>query len=201
MIASSPEAREVIKPLAMGKDIRRWKVVDHDRWLIYMYHGVGTNGLSAVLNHLRPYRKQLEARATKQEWYELQQPQALCAAEFSKPKIVYPDIAKEPRFALDLMGGYLGNTAYAIGDNRLYLLGLLNSSSVYNYYVEVSSQVRGGYLRFIYQYVARIPIPDAPAAERATISALVQKCLDAKGMGCDKEEKEIDEHVAALYGL
>jgi hypothetical protein len=47
----------------------------------------------------------------------------------------------------------------------------------------------------------RIPIPDAPIAERAAITALVQKCLDAKGVGCEKWEAEINERVAALYGL
>jgi hypothetical protein len=33
------------------------------------------------------------------------------------------------------------------------------------------------------------------------IAALVQKCLDAKGIGCASWEQEINERVAALYGL
>jgi len=41
----------------------------------------------------------------------------------------------------------------------------------------------------------------ATDSERATISALVQKCLDAKGIDCIEWEREIDERVAALYGL
>jgi hypothetical protein len=39
------------------------------------------------------------------------------------------------------------------------------------------------------------------AADTAAISALAQKCLDAQGIGCLAREKEIDERVAALYGL
>jgi len=35
----------------------------------------------------------------------------------------------------------------------------------------------------------------------AALSALTQKCLDAQGIGCCAWEKEIDERVAALYGL
>jgi len=42
---------------------------------------------------------------------------------------------------------------------------------------------------------------DASAADRSAIAALAQKCLDAKGVGCEASEKEIDERVAALYGL
>lgn len=33
------------------------------------------------------------------------------------------------------------------------------------------------------------------------VFALPQKCLDAKGLECEPWEKEIDERVAALYGL
>jgi hypothetical protein len=29
----------------------------------------------------------------------------------------------------------------------------------------------------------------------------VQKCLDAKGVDCEQWERDIDERVAALYGL
>jgi hypothetical protein len=46
-----------------------------------------------------------------------------------------------------------------------------------------------------------LPIPQAGESDRSAISALVQKCLDAKGVGCEEWEKEIDERVEALYGL
>ena len=41
----------------------------------------------------------------------------------------------------------------------------------------------------------------ANASDRTAISALSQKCLDAQGIGCCAWEKEIDERVAALYGI
>ncbi|MEH2117676.1 hypothetical protein [Nostoc sp.] len=50
-------------------------------------------------------------------------------------------------------------------------------------------------------YVEQIPIPNASTREREAISQLVKKCLDAKGINCEIWEKEIDERVAALYGL
>jgi len=40
-----------------------------------------------------------------------------------------------------------------------------------------------------------------PLSDRTTICALVQKCLDAKGAGCEAWEAEINARVAALYGL
>jgi hypothetical protein len=83
----------------------------------------------------------------------------------------------------------------------LYLLGVLKSSTTYNYMLSINSEIRGGYLRFIRQYVEKIMIPQASEIERKVISKLVQKCLDAKGVGCEAWEKEIDIRVAKLYGF
>lgn len=47
----------------------------------------------------------------------------------------------------------------------------------------------------------KIPIPPASDSEKKAISKLVQKYLDAKGVDCEAWEKEIDDRVAALYGL
>ena len=47
----------------------------------------------------------------------------------------------------------------------------------------------------------RLPIPTVPASARNDLNDLVTKCLDAGGVGCEAFEKEIDERVAALYGL
>lgn len=60
---------------------------------------------------------------------------------------------------------------------------------------------QSGRLRFFRQFVRELPIPNAPAADRDAIAELVQKCLDARGVGCEEWEAEIDERVAALYGL
>lgn len=39
------------------------------------------------------------------------------------------------------------------------------------------------------------------SGERRLNVALAQNCLDAKGVGCEAWEQEINERVAALYGL
>lgn len=53
----------------------------------------------------------------------------------------------------------------------------------------------------IWKYLQKSIVPRAPAADRDAIAELVQKCLDTKGVGCEEWEAEIDERVAALYGL
>lgn len=203
LISADPNSAEVIKPVALGKEIRRWWFDSPNKWILYLPHGIDASKYPAVLDYLRPFKLRLEQRATKQRWYELQQPQQRYERGFQQMKFLVPDIAKEPRFALDRHGTYPANTAYGIVSDDLYLLGALNSSSVAAYYSETSSQVRGGYMRFIYQYIAKIPIPEATPADRAVVAELVQHCLDAggKGPGVAQWEAEIDERVAFLYGL
>ncbi len=119
--------------------------------------------------------------------------------------IVFPDIAKESRFAFDVDKAYVNNTTYFIPLDDLHLLGVLNSNSIWNYakgrLTVLGDAEKGGRLRFFTQFVQTLPIPGASSSQRAAISALVQKCLDAKGVGCEKWEAEINERVAALYGL
>ena len=203
IVAQLAERVSTIKPIIFGRDIRRWRVDNSNKYLLYLYHGINIQDLAPILDHLRPFREKLEGRATKQEWYELQQPQQAYVPAFEGPKIVMPDIAKGLRFAFDTTGALLGNTAYFIPSSDLYLLGVLNSAPVENFYVAISSQVRGGYLRFFRQFVEQIPIPNAPASERDAIGALVQRCLDAKGQGAQvvEWEAEIDERVGRLYGV
>lgn len=201
LIAKSPNSVEIIKQLLVGRDIRKWSIDYQDKHLLYMYHGLDAKELTSVLEHLQVYRQKLEQRATKQEWYELQQPQLRYSSFYTQPKIVYPIIAKEARFAFDATGSFINDKAFIIPVSDLYLLGILNSSFVWDYLKSICSKLRGGDLELRHIYISKIPIPNASSGEREPISKLVQKCLDAKGANCSQWEEEINARVAALYGL
>lgn len=196
-----PAAVEVIKPLCVGRDVRRWRVDSAQKWLIYMPHGIDAARYPGVISHLEKFRDRLEARSTSQPWYELQQPQERYVHHMERPKIVTPDIGKDLRFALDRTGRYPTNSVYFIPSSDLYLLGILNSSVVEEFYSTISAQIRGGYLRFFRQYVERIPIPLAGDEERATIAKTVERVLAMGGKGLDSAllESELNERVSALY--
>lgn len=204
LIAAHGNSEEIIKPLAVGDDIRRWRIEKKDRWLIVTPVGLDIKRYPAILAHLKQWKTELEQRWDKGDhWWELRPCDYYEA--FDKPKIVFPDIAKEPRFALDTRKKYVSNTTYFIPWEDPYLLGVLNSKAVWFYARErltvLGDAGKGGRLRFFTQFVETIPIPAPTASERTAIAALARKCLDAKGVGCEKWEEEINERVAALYGL
>jgi hypothetical protein len=89
--------------------------------------------------------------------------------------------------------------------NDLYLLGILNSSTLWYYLKNVCSVLgdadKGGRLELRSIYMNKIPIATATEAEQKAIEILVQKCLEAKGQNVTQWEQEIDAIVARLYGL
>lgn len=158
------------------------------------------------------------------QWYEIQD--AIDYFEkFEQPKIVYPDIAKESRATLDKSGCYLGNTAYFLPTDDLFLLGILNSKLIFAYFKRQAAVLgdadKGGRLRWFSQDVLKIPICNlkkntADKAKKTHFISLVKqlielhKQLDIQKMPEDKKQikrqinaisKELDEMVYSFYGV
>ena len=201
LVAANPDSADIIKPLITGRDARKWRVDYSDNYLLYTYHGIKANKFPAVIDHLSSFKEALENRATKQEWYELQQPQMRFTEAYDRTKIVYPQIMLQARFAFDDTSAYINQKCFVIAVDDLYLLGVLNSSPIWDLILQGSPVLRGGYVEPRRELILSLPIPDASTAEREAIASLVQKCLDAKGVGCEEWEAEIDERVMSLYGL
>ena len=112
----------------------------------------------AIAVHLESYAERGKKRYDKGEyWWELR----ACDyyEEFKKPKIILPDISLRGNFTFDTEGLYCANTAYIIVNADKYLLGILNSQLIHFIYKGMSASYRGGYLRFIQQYIATTPHP------------------------------------------
>ncbi len=222
ILRRNPEAEDIIRPFLQGRNIRRYSLQPSGEYLIYTYHGIDMSPYGGVVEYLRPFKRRLEARATKQAWYELQQPQYAYKRLLELPKLVFPDIATECRFALDTAGHYGANTVYFLPTNDLFLLGLLNSRVALFYFVETCAALEGpgqAYLRFFGQYLEGFPVPtndDGEKNRRDRVVALVQQMLDLhKQLGAaktptdktaiqrqiDATDKRIDQLVYELYGL
>jgi len=225
IIEANPEAEEIIKSFLNGRDVRRYAIQYKRLYLIYSYHGIDIKRYPSVLQHLRPFRKALEKRATKQAWYELQQPQFAFASFLDGPKIVFPDIATNPRFALDEIGYYGSNTVYFIPRPDLFLLGLLNSCVANLYFSAICAGLEGKtdiYLRFFGQYLEGFPIPRICSSgglnknDEDRMNMLVRRILDLHKKltaakipdektriqrQIDTTDKQIDKLVYYLYGL
>lgn len=114
LIAEDPKSAELIKPLLRGRDIQAW-VPNDDLFLINPHNGVRSAGIEpiniddfpAIKMHLNQFYDKLAKRFDKGITpYNLRNCDYL--AEFSKPKIMYPNMTKYLPFIYDEKG-YLGN--------------------------------------------------------------------------------------------
>jgi adenine-specific DNA-methyltransferase len=207
LIGLDPKSAEIIFPFAIGDDVRNYHVRQSYRYIILTKIGIDISRYPAVFNHMKTYQKELEARWDKGEhWWQLR----ACAYydAFNKPKIVYPDIAKESRFTYVEGPMYFGNTCYFIPSEDKVLLGLLNSRLIWFYYSKMASVLgdpaKGGRLRWFSQDVMKIPIP-AYNNRGQKIENLVNKILESKKLDPQADVSEmqakIDELVCKMYGL
>ncbi len=219
ILKSNPKACEIIRPFLQGRNIRRYRVETPEKYLIYTYHGIDMKPYPAVLDHLHPFKRKLEGRATKQQWYELQQPQLTYKELLEQPKIVFPDMAVGCRFAPDYDGHFGANTVYFLPTGNLALLGILNSRLAQFYFVHVCAALEGpgeAYLRFFGQYLEQFPVRKFNKAAHDRMVKLVDRMLDlhkklAKAKSpLDKEriprdieatDRQIDKLVYELYSL
>jgi hypothetical protein len=202
-------ANKFLKPVLFGDDARRWVNKPVTKFLIYTPRGTDAAQLGLLKEHLAQWRNRLKERALDQEWFELQQAQLRYSRTYQAPKIVYPDIALEPRFSLDTLGRYPDMTAFSIPSGDGSLVAILNSSALWFFLCRTAAVLgdadNRGRVRCKTQYISRLPIPAYSAAEKSRLAKLAERAAELAAAGNSaaiaKVEKEIDEIVYRLFDL
>jgi hypothetical protein len=122
--------------------------------------GIDIDDYPAIRDHLLTLKDKLEARATKQEWFELQQAQLAYQPRMAVGKIAYQDVCNSNPFMLDRAGFFLANTCYFIDSGEAWLAAFLNSRLAWFFWCSLTTLARGGYLRLFTQFVEQTPLPE-----------------------------------------
>jgi hypothetical protein len=178
IIADNPKSEEIIKPFLDGNDVRKYYDDFKDNYLILFSKGwtkahCGKNAdeingwkyiehhYPKIAEHLIKYQEKAEKRQDKGDfWWELR----ACDyyEDFEKPKILYPDIALEPRFTIDFEGYYPNATLFEIQKDDKFLLTLLNSNLIWFYLARncpvIGDIKKRGRLRLKTVYLKTLPI-------------------------------------------
>jgi hypothetical protein len=192
LISDDPSCAAIIKPILRGEDLRPWYQEDEGRWLILLPSGwtAGTAGvrpneadgwnflqnrLPAIAEHLRPFEDAGRRRQDKgQFWWELRSCDYYQA--FDQPKILWPEIAKSPRFSYCPEEVYLNNKGFLAIAPDPAVLGILQSRAIWCCIANlcVALGERAGALRYQQwtQSISRVPIPIMAPAEAEPVAAL-----------------------------
>ncbi len=231
LIATDPKSAEIIKPILRGRDIKRYKAEFADKWLIFipwhfpLHKDESIQGASekaekafqeqypAIYNHLLEHKERLSKRnkaetGIRYEWYALQRCAASYHQDFEKEKVVWQELSQGSCFDFDEKGiFFISNTGYIMtGKYIRYVFALLNSKFIetsFRKYYSISLGNTG--LRWLNQYIEKLPIPRLSEEEQQPFVALVDKILHAKESDPHADttawEREIDQMVYTLYGL
>ncbi len=216
------EKPELLKPLITHHIARRFKAVQvsKQRKILYTHEVINgkrsavrldkyTRSAKYLSNHRRVLEKRRYLRDAGRNWYEIWVPQD--PEEWSKPKIVFRDIAKKPTFWLDLSGAIVNGDCYwftcakSSQTNLLWLaLAVGNSSFIEAFYdCRFNNKLYAGRRRFITQYVEKFPLPDPKSEIVQDIIKLTKKLYDAVDTSPDVSnlEKLLDDMVWRVFGL
>ena len=177
--------RKLLRPLLKGsRDIRRYRIVNPKKYVIFQYHIesetarlIPFHELEAKFpncaDYLRSNKKTLEEREHGKwkcpEWHAYSRNQNL--VQCSKKKILTPSIAKKAAFVYDEKGSYYflgsgggGGGGYGLSINEkfnidpFYLVGLLNSKLLDYLTKKVSTRFSGGFFAYNKQCIQALPI-------------------------------------------
>lgn len=208
LIKEDPKSEQLIRPILRGKDIKRYEYDFKEIYLIVAHNGnkvrgippININNYPAIKEHLNKFLEKLKKRQDKGDTpYNLRN--CVYMDEFSKPKIIYPDISANFAFAYDQSKMLINNTAYMITcDEEAKLKALfviLHSKLIAWYYGLISVQLGSQAVRMFSQYVEELPI--VRAGEDGKISELFERLINEK----DKAlvQRALDEYVNSLYCL
>lgn len=142
----------------------------------------------AIAAHLAPFAESAQRRADQGEfWWELRS----CAyySAFNEPKILWPDIAKLPRFSWDTEGAYVNDKGFVISvdANQHWLLSLLQDRLQWFCISQIATPLehRAGLYRSQCkkQFIERLRIPDLDADSRTRLADLATR---ATALACER---------------
>lgn len=180
LCAQDPRSAELLKPFLEGKDLKRWRAEPRGLWLIYIpQRKIKIDDYPAIRDWLLPFKAKLEARATKQDWFELQQAQEAYSPHFKPAKIAYGHFQDQPIYSMETTGAYSNNKTYFIPNGGWDLLALLNSKTIWFDFCSRTTAVRGGWREATAQHIEPLPIPTITDAGKSELGQLAEQASKA----------------------
>lgn len=208
---------DVLLPLITHDNVTPWQVSEHlGTRVLYPYDLsrekrtlLDMKRYPNAMDYLESHGEQLKGRRYVieggRQWFEIWVPHK--PTMWKIPKIVFPDISVEARFAIDRSGAVVNGDCYWISladigseDIALLMLAVANSSLGKRFYDEVcGNKLYSGRRRWMTQYVSRLPLPDPQTEVASQLIQATRKLVDSKSVPDQGALERIDELVDAAF--
>lgn len=216
LVHAHPHAADLMHPLLRTNDIERWTAEWRGAWLIaipsseerawpwtgapeadaeHLFHRT----FPSLHAHLKPWEDRLRARHDQgRHWWELR-PRPERDAHHGA-RIVHPDAAGEPLFALAPAGACVLANACAWPTDDPYLLAVANSPVAWTWLWRSALRGRDQALRLTPTAVESLPVPPGNDELRAEIGGSVERLLELRAEIRDTAAELLD-WLRAEYGV
>ena len=221
---------ELLKPLLMGLDVKRYKKLEnteHDILYPYLIQNNSKRQMEEdefkslyplAYSYLSQFEDELvklrtDFKTNPKYWFSLHRSREI--KWFEQEKIVTPEISHGCNMTLDTKNFYHNEKVYSfikktsnMVDNR-YFLGILNSKLLWFYLKNTGDVLRGGYFTFKSQYLKSFHIPYPSKSVEKTIVDKVSMILNLHEKSLEQKtrnqiyeiEKDLNNLVYDLYQL
>ena len=215
---TNPLEQTLLKPLFKNSDIEKYVTTEKNSKVVIYHHEKAGYKLSEIPNiyaYLLRHKEKLQQRrdnslkgALKRgRWDVIALPKI--SINFEGPKIVAPQRSKSNTFGYNKVPWYASADVYFItnpldGYKLKYILGLLNSK-LYYVWLYNKGKRKGESLELYQKPLSEIPIKKATSIQQREVADLVDAIIVKKKQNPKADtsdlEREIDQHVYALYNL
>ena len=196
---------ELIRPVLRGRDIYKYGYNWDNLWLINTHNGIKERlerihieDYPSIKQHLDFYINEINSRTDKGDTpYNLRN----CAYmdEFSKPKIIYPNMTKFMPFVYDTSGMVTNQKCFIITGKHLgYLTAFFNSSLFKFCFANRFPELQGKTRELSKIFMDDIPILMIDEQNEHIIDSLIQ---DIQIEYSEDKAKKIDKFIFDLYHL
>ena len=203
--AERTRTAELIRPILRGRDIKRYGYDWANLWLINTHNGVkgkipriDITDYPAVKAHLDQFWDKIKDRADQGDTpYNLRN----CAylEDFSKPKVMYPNMTKYIPFYYDVCGFYQNDKSFMItGRHIAFLTAFLNSSIFKFCFLNNFPELQGGTRELRKVFFDKIPIIQIEDQVNEQFACLVSEMQTNPTV---EKAKDIDTLLFNVYGL
>jgi type I restriction-modification system DNA methylase subunit len=214
LLAGHASSQKLLKPLLMGRDIKRWRIEPDDNWLIQIEssenkphpwssksqeeaEAIFQTEYPAIAKHMFQFKEELKKRTDKGRFYwELRS----CDywEDFDKPKIFAPEIQNNVQYASDEDRYRCINKACIIVHRDWkFLLSVLNSPVSWWFSQQLFTSKQGGFYEFTRQFLFQIPIPK-PVSDRQIYFEIIVDVL-RRYNGNNRLEQLLNGFVYELF--
>ena len=172
LIAQDPKSAEIIRPILRGRDIKRYGYEFADLYIITTfpslkidiesYPAIKQYLMSFGYDRLKQTGEKGARKKTNNKWFETQDSIGYWE-DFSKQKIMYSEIVREPQFYLDNKGEFFAEATSFImtGSNLEYLYHLLHSKTITYFFKTfyAGGGLGGDGYRYKKVFLEKLPVP------------------------------------------